>query len=325
MRILERDNDLMLFGLDKSKSSQKGALAFIAIYVFATLFGVVLTPLLYWLTEYFSALYPENETFIYLLDKGVDKYFDRARYLGIVVGLPFIFKYCKLTSIKALGLGINKKVLSIFAKYFLLGFCVMAFIYTLQFIFTDTLFRDLSIGSLPKIFLTSALAAIILGFLEELIFRGLIFRCFCTAWGVLPAILFSSFFFAYKHFKVPDCAWEMLDLHTAHWYTGFSVAYYDSIGMFMDFSPVAFFSLSLLAMFLCVIYLKTKNLYAPIAFHVAVVFALQVHRKLFIVNKDDLRIFFGNSGAINSFLCLIILSILLIFSILSFKKRDELS
>ncbi len=315
----------MLFNLNKDKYSNKGAFAFIYVYLFATLFAAILTPLFYWLTQYLFSIFPENETLAYLLNKGVDKYFDRLRWLGVIVGLPYIFKYCQLNSFKSIGLNITKQAKQNFLKYFLLGLGVMIFIYSLQFIFTDIEIKEVSLLALPKIFISAILGALILGFLEEIIFRGLIFRCFYTAWGALPSILFTSFFFAYKHFKVPDCVWTNLDLHTAKFYTGFSVAYYDAIGIFMDFSPLAFASLFILSAFLCTLYLKTKNLYAPIAFHIALVISLKLHRDFFIVNEDDLRNFFGNSGAINSYISIIILSFLLIFSLFYIKKRKDFS
>lgn len=200
----------------------------------------------------------------------------------------------------------------------------MSFIFLMQIIFTKVKVESISVKDFLSVLWQSIIGALILGFLEELIFRGLILRCFYTAWGAFLGISLSSAFFAYKHFKVPGVIWNSIDLHTAHWYSGFTVAYYDAIGIFMTFNLLEFLSLFLFGSYLCTIYVTTKTLYSSIAFHFAAVLTIMLHRSIFSPDmSDSLRIFFGGTGATNSYLAVILLSIMILLQLFFDKKSRE--
>ena len=66
-------------------------------------------------------------------------------------------------------------------------------------------------------------------------------RSFYTAIGPISAVVLSSLFFAYKHFKVPDCVWDKLPGGgSATWDMGFFVAWYDTVGIAYEFGFARF-------------------------------------------------------------------------------------
>jgi len=322
MDIFKTQKTFMLFGLNANQRSVKGAYLFIGAYLFATLFAAILTPPVYWLFEYLHSVYPDNATIAHWIKtKGVNVFFDRLRWLPIIIALPFLFKACGLYSAREAGLLISKKTLRIFLKYFVFGILLAGLIFTLQVVFTDVEIKDISTSKAIKGISFAFLGAIVVGFLEEIIFRSLIMRSFYSAWGAKVAILLSSLFFAYKHFKVPNTIFQGIaeGVHTAHWYTGFQIAYYDSVGIFMTFDFLKLTSLFLFGVLLCVAYIRTRSLYSSIALHAGIVWTMLSYKKIIEVLPDNLRNFFGSSGMTDSYLSIILIFLLII--IFTFRKE----
>ena len=77
----------------------------------------------------------------------------------------------------------------------------------------------------------------------------------------------SSLFFAYKHFKVPDCVWDKLPGGgSATWDMGFFVAWYDTVGIAYEFGFARFGGLFMFGAFLCLLYIRTKSLWPCVGF-----------------------------------------------------------
>ena len=321
--MIERNSDFMLFGADSTQHIFKGLMLFLAVYVGASLFASVLTPPVFWLVEWLNANC-HNDLWAYLDKKKVDVYYDRLRWLPIIISLPFIFKSCGLFSLKALGVGFDKYSRKTFVKFLLLGALLTSLLVALQAIFVGMGIRnDVSFVSA---FFTSLLAGLILGALEEIVFRGLIMRCVYSAFGVISAIVLSSLFFAYKHFKVPSSVVRNMlpnGGHSAEWDTGFLICYYDAIGISSSFEIVSFLSLFLLAAILCVFYLKTKSLNSAIAFHAGIVFVMLFSHKCFYLKSATKAHIFGEASLTNGFVCFVMMCIMLVFAIFVTKTSER--
>jgi len=328
MDIFKTQKAFMLFGLNANQRSVRGAYLFIGTYFFATLFAAIITPPVFWLFEYLHTAFPDNAVIAkWVSSKGINVFFDRLRWIPIIIALPFLFKACGLYSAKEAGLIFNKRTLYIFLRYFLFGILLAGFIFALQVAFTEIELKDFSSKIITGISF-ALLGALVVGFLEEIIFRSLIMRSFYTAWGASMGVILSSLFFAYKHFKVPSSVFQEISegVHTANWYTGFQVAYYDSIGIFLQFSAAKFVSLFLFGVLLCVAYIRTKTLYASIALHAGIVWTMLSYKKIFEILPDELRNFFGSSAMTDSYLSMILLFLLiLIFTFWNKKAPNQLS
>lgn len=311
----------MFFGLNEKQSSLRGFWIFAVVYVGSTLLGAIALPPVYWLVQFFDANHACDFS-RWLAKYETDVYFDRIRWVGIIIGLPWAIKKCGLFSLKNLGFGSSRWHVKKFFKYFLLGICLAVFIFALQFIFTESRFKDgLSADFVLKAVLSALASGLILGFLEELVMRGLILRCFYTAWGALAALVLSSLFFAYKHFKVPSSIWDKIPggRFDATWDTGFYIAYFDTVGIFYNFNLIVFSSLAMFGMFLGAIYMKTKTLLSPMAAHAGIVMCMLSYGRICEIPEHPLRWIFGNGGMTNGLLALVILT-MLFFSLVFIKK-----
>ncbi len=317
--MFRKDGDMMLFGLSPSERSFRGIWLFLAIYVGSTIFAAVLTPPVYWMVEFGIETFPDNRFAAWLSKYETDVYFDRLRWIGIIIGIPWVMSKCGLFSLKRLGIGASRERISTFLRCFGGGAAIAIFIFSLQVAFTKVSY-DGPESSFAHILVGALLSGLIIGFLEELIFRGLIMRCFYTAMGAIPAVILSSAFFAYKHFKVPNSIWDNIPggRFSAEWNTGFYIAYYDTIGISVDFNLMVFLSLFMFGAVLCVLYLKTKTLMAPMGLHAGIVASIVSYRKIFTISDDPNREIFGNAGMTNGYVALAILTI--IFAVLVFKK-----
>lgn len=323
--ILKKEKPLMLFGLDIWQSSYRGLKLFLGVYVFATLFAAVLTPPIYAIAKWYNSTF-HSETTQWLVDKGVDNFFDRIRYIPIILALPWILKKCSLLSLKNLGLTPSADNLIKFLKYFAFGIILAVAIFAVQIAFTDVVISpETNSARIAKAIFGGLLGALAVAFIEELVFRALVLRCFYTAWGAFSGILFSSLFFAYKHFKVPNSIWDNIDVHSSSWDIGFIVAYYDTVGVFMTFDPLMFATLTVFGMALSAMYLYTRSLGSPIGFHAGIVWMIFVFNS-FLANCNDaqtMRIV-GSMKLSDGWVGLIVLSVIFIVFTLAIRRRQRL-
>lgn len=322
--MLKREKSMMFFGLNADQRSYEGVFLFFGIYIFASLFAATFTAPLYWLIQWWASVSP-SETMDWLLGKRMDVFYDRLRWAPIIIGLPWMMKRCGMFSWKNLGLPASKAGVATFGRAFLTGVIMSAIVCVCQYFHYGMHLRQ-SVD-MADIIISSLLGGIILGFLEEIVFRGLIMRSFYTAWGPVTAIILTSLFFAYKHFKVPGRVMDALPnggYGVANWDVGFLVAYYDTIGICMTFNAVQFFALFMFSAVLALVYIRTKMLWGPIAFHAGSVFFMLSYRKIFERPEGPDSVFFGTGALTNGYMVLILLTA--IFAGLLFlwpKKKEE--
>jgi len=199
-----RDSRFVLFGLDEERTSWRGVGLLAVVFFGSLLIAAILTPPAYWLVEWWHNL-TGSANAQWLLDKGVDVYFDRLRMLAILLGLPWLMSKCHLWSWKGLGLAFGKKSLLSCGLYGCGGIFLIHVLAHWNNVPTTADWRS------PQLLLEALLAGILLGFLEEVIFRGMILRMFYTAtrqpW--LALVLMSAFFrlhaFQGAHLSVAAC------------------------------------------------------------------------------------------------------------------------
>lgn len=312
----------MLFDAPETSHVYRGLLLFLYVYLGASLFASITTPLFFWLNEWVNANYP-CELSQYLAKKRVDIFYDRLRWAPIVVALPFILRACGLLSLRNLGISFDAASLKKFCGFWIFGFCAVAVITAVQVGVCGASVRpDADFFSI----IISALAgSVILGILEEVVFRGLLMRSVYTAFGALSGMVLSSLFFAYKHFKTPYDLFKYFpdNGHSAHWYSGFQSFYFDTIAIAYNFEIVPFLSLFVFGMVLCMLYVKTKSLLSPIAFHSGAIFLMMIYSKGFSLSGQNCEFWLGNQWITNGCLGLAALSAAFVGA--CFLKKSESS
>jgi len=136
-----------------------------------------------------------------------------------------------------------------------------------------------------------AAGAAIIGLVEELFFRGILFRAMLRDWGVWPALIGSSAVFAVLH---AISGGLRAGLGWQPW-LGFELlaTYYT-----VDGSPWPdirlMVGLLLLGILLCLLYLRTGSLWAPIGLHAAVVYVTRLSKKIVERSPDFPEWFLGD-------------------------------
>jgi membrane protease YdiL (CAAX protease family) len=205
----------------------------------------------------------------YLAHKPFEQYFDRCRLFSVFLTFPIILRYFKVrwTELKmqltlhALGIGI---------KFFALG--VGLWLGFLVLIGYNIGFPELKNTSNPLLhtIVSSAVAGILLACLEEIVFRGLLFRFFLKNMSEFWSIHWISFTFACLHFSNV----RNLDVHCILALKGFYSAFYSLVDIFTHIQWIYFFNLYILSCLLCLWVLKLKTLWGAIGFHAGLVFTL---------------------------------------------------
>jgi len=268
--IFQRDARFVLFGLDGREKSWRGVALLAAVFLGSLLLAGALTPPVYWLVQ---AWCPHTAQWQWLLTKGVDVYFDRLRMLAILCGLPWLMSVCHLWSWQGLGLSFAKSDRSGFSIGWLGGIMLIVCLAMVQGV-SITVAGGGYLGAAGE----ALLAGLLLGFLEETIFRGLILRIFYTATrSPLIALVATSAFYAYTHFKVPASVWQNI-APGVHWNTGFFVAYWTTFGVVVDFDCGQFIVLWLLGMVLGALMLRHGSLLPAIGLHAGLVSAMFFYR-----------------------------------------------
>ncbi len=323
--MFKKEKEMMFFGLNPDQNSYDGLKLFLYIYIGASLFAATLTAPTYWLVQYIDSINP-SETTQWLLGKRIDVYYNRLCYIAIVIALPYMMKRCGLFSLRNLGLPFNRNTLALFAKFFSAGIALAIFIFSLQYAFCDvSVSPNFSPNKICSILGGAILGGVLVALIEEVVMRSLIMRSIYTAWGTLAGVILSSLFFAYKHFGVPKSIWQTLPggAHNSDWNIGYFVAWFDTIGISQNFKLVPFLSLTMFGMVLCMLYIRTKNLWAPIALHAGIVFTMQTYRKIFQVPECEYTKYFGGTGMTNGYIAFALLTIMFVALCFWKQKKDN--
>tara|TARA_B100001248_G_scaffold262589_1_gene259724 strand:+ start:21409 stop:22383 length:975 start_codon:yes stop_codon:yes gene_type:complete len=292
-----------LFELNEREYSWRGLFLLAYVYLGSLLFAAVVAPWVYFMVQSWAQAYP-NELNTYLSGKAFDDYFDRLRYVPILLGLPWILRVCRLWSLQALVVDVDEDAFARFIKMFMGGLLLVGGIALVQIKLLPVAIK--ADVSLLKIVSFSLVGALLVALIEEIVFRGLIVRLFYTALNPFPAVVWSALFFAYVHFKMPSAVWHSTD-KIVTWKSGFFVGFWTLIGITQDFQWLAFTNLFLLGCLLAFLFLRTRSLLPCIGFHAGIVWVMLVYKKLFFVPESFL---WGGSKLIDGLLTLGLLLLL---------------
>ena len=292
---MKRDSFFQLYDLKEDEYSYRGIWLIVVLYFGSLVFSAVVAPLVFRLVH---LLDPETQS--YIANKPFSDYFDRGRLLCLLILFPLLMRKANLLSWKRLGY--LEGGWAHFRKWFLIGVVMMSAVYLVDFAFGILEPRDdWTWGrQLEKIGLGLG-GAILIGLLEETFFRGFVFRTFYTALKPIPAIIGSSLFFAYLHFKMAD---EVME-HIPPNQIGFDdslVAVWGTLTAFTTgFDALLFFNLFLVGVLLSLAFLYTKNLWTCVGLHAGWVVCIQSLFKT--VNEvEGAHPFFGTERVADGYL-----------------------
>lgn len=300
----------LLFGLTGGQTSARGVILLLLVYFGSLLIAAMLAPPVYFVVQWLA---PDS----YLGGKSFADYFDRLRWLPVLIGLPLLVRVCGLWSFDRLGISCRPADFRQVGRGFIAGVLMLSVVIIPQLMFSPWQWKPDSTGAVMMIIGLSLLGAVLVSLLEEIVFRGLAVRIFYTATRFVGlAIVLSAVFFAYTHFKLPGEVWDRFD-GTIGWTTGFWVAGWTVVGITVNFDWIPFLNLIVLGLILAILFLRSGRLGSCIGLHAGLVFILLSYRRMvdilpFPPGTHDLRWFWGSDKIIDGLWTFILLALILV-------------
>lgn len=313
-----RDSRFLLFGTGPSTFDYRGLGLFALVYFGAFLVAGILAWPVWWLVQWWAAA--GSELAIYLSSKSFDRYVDRLRMLFTALAVLWLIRRCGLWG--RFGFQWREGGLPALLTGFSVGSAMFAGMILLQWTFLDVRLSLPGFGVWWKTVGGLILGAMILAWLEEAIFRGMLLRLFYTAMRPWPAVLGSSLVFAIVHFKrVP-------------WDTEAAVTLWLSLGIAMKgvvsfvytFDLFHFLNLFLAGIMLNLWFLRSGNLLGCLGLHAGWVWLRNGWGEFAGVNHGDpLTFWLGGRGVVDGVLPLAVLGMAIVILLCGRRspKRDE--
>lgn len=305
-------------GPTSAQTGARGLWLLLALYLGTLVAAAVVTPPVYrWVHGWAEA--GSGGLAAYLAEKGLPRYFDRIRWLLVLLALPWLCRATELTSRAALGLVGGRRAWGPGAAWLAAGLAMLAAIAGGQVAGgTAELRGPVGAGAVLAALAAAALAALLIAFFEELVFRGVVFRLAhraLPAWGSVPV---AAAIFALLHFqRVPSDAWPAGA--PAGWSSGFAVAWRSVAAMAGTADLHVLAALFLAGSVLCLLYLRHGTLLAPMGLHAGWVLGAQLHRRLVAVDPAADTAFWGGRALIDGALPLGLLALLLVGMLLAMR------
>ena len=291
----QRDSHHVLFNLDEYRYSFRGLRILFLAFVVLHLIAAVLAPAAYKTILWWYTHFP-NDLNTYLIGKPFPEYFDRARLLLLVLSIPWMFFQTRLLSARKLGLSTDRPWNYYFGWFYMVGI-IWAVVVLGILISVDAVAikSSLGFGTLLWGLIVAFQTALLIGFLEELIFRSLFFRMFYTALTPMVSVVLSSLFFAYMHFKQPRGLWDYeTPPSDVSWWDGFSVGFWVLFGIVANFDLVLFLNLTLVGYTLTVVFMKTRSLWAAVGLHAGWVTPISLFMNIAVRDVDKHSLWWGS-------------------------------
>lgn len=260
----------------------RGLWLLLGLYLATLLAAALVTPPLY-LGIRSWADHSSSDLLAYLARKDFPRYFDRIRWLFVLLGLPWLCRRSRLTGAARLGLrgpiGTARSTAVRTAAWFGAGTAMVAAMVGGQLATgIATLRLPTGAGALLSGVALALLSAALIGFFEELVFRGVVFQLTRATLPLLPAAVVASLFFAILHFqRVPGNLWP--EDATVGPTTGFTVAWWTVAAMVRHLDLAAFLALSVAGFILCLVFARGRSLYPAMGLHAGWVWTAQLVRR----------------------------------------------
>lgn len=277
--------------------------------------GAILAPLIYNLVQIAAN---HIEFLSPLAGKEFRRYLTRCMMVIAIIGLFPLFKSFGMKNLKELGLPSIKENRHRFIYGFLFGFITLLIPVILAYGFGAIKINTAKGSSeIVKHFFNAIISAIVVGILEETLFRGGILGAIKKVYGWIPAILISSAIYSIVHFFS-----RVESPSSVQWYSGF-VTLVMMLRGFIEFNTLVpgFFNLFMVGTILGLFYKLTGNIYFSIGTHAGWVFWLKTYKFFAVFNPDANQWFFGSSKLIDGWIVFFIL-LLSFISILKSKKLN---
>lgn len=153
--------------------------------------------------------------------------------------------------------------------------------------------RSYAASALTTLVIKAIIGGILVGLIEEFIFRGTLFSSLQQRINVMWAVTLTSLLYAAVHFiKYPVLALDQ----TVHWYTGLTLLPDALTRLAQGGIADEFLTYFLLGVLLCLLRLRDGHIYRCIGLHAGVVFALHLDRYVTTYQPGSVFDFLASTG-----------------------------
>ena len=283
--------------------------ALVIYLIFVFLGGALIAPWLWHFMQLFAHAFPR------IAAAPFHRYLDRAFLILALIGIWPLMRALGATSPQEVGIvppyGQMKKL----SGGIFLGIVSLAVVAGIEIAGGARSFNQtVTAHQIVSAIFSALLTAIVVGALEEILFRGAIFGGLRRVFGWPIALGVSSLVFALMHFlKRADIAGPV------NWNSGFIL-----LAKLFDFHAFVpeFFGLTLVGALLAFAYQRTGNLYFSIGLHGGWVFILKIFGALTVQSASSANSFWGTGKMVDGWLAfLILIATLIVFKFLPLEKR----
>ena len=222
------------------------------------------------------------------------RFFDRFFMISGIVLFFSCRSLLKIDSLSQLGLSPRTRAASDVA----VGLCfALGSMFALGFIMSTAgvyeVFFRLSLGESVELYLKAILTGLTVGFLEEIFFRGIIFRGLLEDWKPLPAFLTANLFYSALHFVKPG---EQYFLSGVEPWAGFRHLF-STFAPFLEPTEIVpgMIGLLLIGIVLSYAFLRTGTLYLSIGLHAGWIISIKTVRLFGDYQRESLGWLFGST------------------------------
>ena len=222
------------------------------------------------------------------------RFFDRFFMISGIVLFFSCRSLLKIDSLSQLGLSPRTRAASDVA----VGLCfALGSMFALGFIMSTAgvyeVFFRLSLGESVELYLKAMLTGFTVGFLEEIFFRGIIFRGLLEDWKPLPAFLTANLFYSALHFVKPG---EQYFLSGVEPWAGFRHLF-STFAPFLEPTEIVpgMIGLLLIGIVLSYAFLRTGTLYLSIGLHAGWIISIKTVRLFGDYRRESLGWLFGST------------------------------
>ena len=222
------------------------------------------------------------------------RFFNRFFMISGIVLFFSCRSLLKIESLSQLGLSPRTRAASDIA----IGLCfALGSMFALGFIMSvagvyEVFFR-LSLSESVELYLKAILTGLTVGFLEEIFFRGIIFRGLLEDWKPLPAFLTANLFYSALHFVQPG---EQYFLSGVEPWAGFRHLF-STFAPFLEPTEIVpgMIGLLLIGIVLSYAFLRTGTLYLSIGLHAGWIISIKTVRVFGDYRRESLGWLFGST------------------------------
>jgi membrane protease YdiL (CAAX protease family) len=259
----------------------RSAASVVGFYVIAMSLAAILSCVLFWGTNYLANQFSIG-ILQHFVDKGLGKFFSRARLISVAMLLPVFLRINGIRFTR--DIWFVKVPLQRFLMVFSGGCIAMIGIMMMLAMHSDTTFSSNMSGFCTSTAGRILISALMVGLLEETFFRGVIMKFCWQKTDKIFAVIFTSLFFAYCHVElehIPPVSPSDLTL-----FAGVRYLTPTLLKTFDCHNILNFVNLTLFGVILSMLVIKYRSLLYPIAFHSGSVFTMLCARKRVQISQN---------------------------------------